>query len=41
MQVERVGVHQSRDEMITRVKWYAGLALFNLNGLAVCNGVTN
>lgn len=41
MQVERVGVHQSRDEMITRVKWYAGLALFNLNGLAVLNGVKN
>ena len=41
MQVERVGVHQSRDEMITRVKWYSGLALFNLNGLARLGGVTN
>jgi hypothetical protein len=39
--VERVGVHQSRDEMITRVKWYCGLACFNLNGLASLGGVTN
>ena len=38
--VEEVGVHQSRDETITRVKWYSGLALFNLNGLAALTGVT-
>lgn len=36
-----VGEHQSKDESITRVKWYCGLALFNLNGLAALSGVTN
>lgn len=41
MVVERVGVHQSRDETITRVKWYCGLALFSLKGLAALTGVTN
>jgi len=39
--VEDVGIHQSRDERITRVKWYCGLALYNLNGLAAASGVTN
>ncbi len=39
--VEDVGVHQSRDETITRVKWYSGLACFNLNGLASLGGVRN
>lgn len=41
IQVEEVGVHQSKDESITRVKWYCGLALFNLNGLASLGGVRN
>ena len=41
MVVERVGVHQSRDETITRVKWYCGLALFSLKGLAILGGVKN
>lgn len=39
--VEQVGIHQSKDERITRVKWYSGLALFNLNGLASLGGVRN
>jgi hypothetical protein len=39
IQIEEVGVHQSKDETITRVKWYAGLALFNLNGLASLGGL--
>ncbi len=39
LQVEEVGIHQDRDETITRVKWYSGLALFNLNGLASLGGV--
>lgn len=41
IQIDEVGVHQSRDETITRVKWYCGLALFSLNGLACLTGVTN
>lgn len=39
--VDYVGVHQSRDEKIYRVKWYVGFALFNLNGLAMLTGITN
>ena len=39
--VEDVGVHQSKDERITRVKWYCGLALFSLKGLALADGITN
>lgn len=39
--VEDVGVHQSRDEFITRVKWYCGLAAFSLRGLASADGITN
>ncbi len=41
MVVERVGIHQSKDETITRVKWYSGLALFSLKGLAALTGVSN
>ncbi len=41
MVVEKVGIHQSKDETITRLKWYSGLALFNLNGLAALGGVKN
>ena len=39
--IEDVGIHQTRDERITRVKWYCGLALYNLNGLAAASGVTD
>lgn len=39
--VEDVGIHQSRDETITRVKWYCGLALFNEKGLALADGIRN
>jgi len=39
--VEDVGVAESRDERITRVKWYCGLALFSLRGLAAADGITN
>lgn len=39
--IKDVGEHQTRDEHITRVLWYCGLALFNLNGLAAGTGVTN
>lgn len=41
LQVEYVGVHQTRDEKIYRVKWYVSLALFNLNGLAMQTGIIN
>jgi hypothetical protein len=41
IQVEDVGIHQSRDEKITRVKWYCGLALFSDLGLAALKGVLN
>ncbi len=41
MAVEEVGIHQSKDESITRVKWYSGLALFSLNGLASLGGISN
>lgn len=37
--VEPVGVHQSKDERITRVKWYCGLACFSTLGLAGLRGV--
>lgn len=39
--IEDVGIHQSRDETITRVKWYCGLALFSEKGLAMAPGITN
>lgn len=39
--VEEVGVHQSKDETITRVKWYSGLANFSEKGLAAVTGLTN
>lgn len=39
--IEDVGIHQSRDETITRVKWYCGLALFSLKGLSAADGITN
>jgi hypothetical protein len=39
--IENVGIHQSKDERITRVKWYCGLALFSLKGLASADGITN
>lgn len=41
LQVDYVGVHQSKDEKIYRVKWYCSMALFNLNGLAMATGITN
>ena len=39
LMVEDVGIHQTRDERITRLKWYVSMALFNLNGLAMSQGV--
>jgi hypothetical protein len=39
--IEEVGVSETKDETITRVKWYCGLANFSTKGLAALNGVTN
>lgn len=41
MQVDEVGISETKDETITRVKWYCGMALFSLKGLAALKGVTN
>jgi hypothetical protein len=41
LQVEKVGIHQTKDETIWRVKWYCGLALFSQKGLAAAEGITN
>lgn len=41
LRVEEVGVSETKDETITRVKWYAGLALFSELGIAALNGVNN
>lgn len=37
--VEDVGVSETKDERITRVKWYASLANFSTKGLAVLKGI--
>lgn len=36
-----VGESETKDESITRVKWYSGLALFSEKGLAAMPGITN
>lgn len=41
MLVEDVGIAEGKDNRITRVKWYCGLALFNENGLACADGIKN
>lgn len=41
IRVKEVGDKEAADETITRVVWYCGLALFNLNGLACVKGVLN
>jgi hypothetical protein len=39
--IEDVGVAEAADNRITRVKWYAGLALFSENGLSFADGILN
>lgn len=39
--VDDVGISETKDEHIWRVKWYAGLALFSEKGLAAAEGITN
>lgn len=41
VRVSYVGESETKDESITRVKMYCGLALFSLKGLAALTGVTN
>jgi hypothetical protein len=41
IQVVPVGESENRDETITRIKWYCGLALFSEKGLAAADGITN
>jgi len=41
IQVVDVGESEFKDNNITRVKWYTGMACFSLKGLAMLNGVTN
>lgn len=41
IQVVPVGESETKDEFIHRIKWYAGLALFNKNGLAAADGITD
>jgi hypothetical protein len=41
LQVDEVGISETKDETITRVKWYCGMALFSLRGLAALKGITN
>jgi len=41
LQVEDVGISETKDERIWRVKWYVGLALFSELGLAAIDGVLN
>lgn len=39
--VEDVGPAEAKDNYITRVKWYCGLALFSEKGLAMADGIKN
>ncbi|QIQ63806.1 major capsid protein [Pseudomonas phage Epa19] len=41
IRVEDVGPAEDKDNYITRVKWYCGLALFSEKGLAMADGITN
>lgn len=41
IQVVPVGEKEDADEFIWRVKWYCGLALFSLKGLAALPGINN
>lgn len=41
IQIVEVGESEDKDESITRVKWYCGLALFSEKGLACAPGINN
>jgi len=39
--VEDVGISETKDERIYRVKWYCGMALFSELGVSAADGITN
>ena len=41
VQIVEVGESETKDESITRIKWYCGLALFSELGIACADGITN
>ena len=41
IRVVEVGESETKDESITRIKWYSGLALFSEKGLACADGITD
>jgi hypothetical protein len=41
LMVEDVGVSETKDETITRVKWYVGMALFSEKAIARAPGINN
>lgn len=41
LQVQDVGISETKDNEIVRVKWYCGLACYSLKGLAALKGVKN
>ena len=41
LRVEDVGISETKDERIWRVKWYCGLALFSELGLSAADGILN
>ena len=41
IQIEEAGISETKDETITRVKWYNGLALFSNLGIASMTGINN
>lgn len=41
IRIEDLGISEHRDERVTRVKWYCGLALFSSLALATADGITN
>jgi hypothetical protein len=41
IRVREIGESETKDETITRVVWYCGLALFSEKGLSCADGITN
>ena len=39
IQIEEAGISETKDETITRVKWYNGLALFSNLGISAMTGI--
>ena len=41
LNVEDVGISETKDNHIWRIKWYCGLALFSEKGISCADGITN